>query len=189
MFFEDSWFSSIKTVCQLWNQFKCHNGGILKPNHSRFPKAWIERTMKDWSMGSHIVLEGWATREGVDLVAIGYKYNLRKSLCFICHKDTGLTEFTDFYEAKWKDGNGNTNSRRVPRPDVMGRYFRVCNQIKAITIGIGEVLGKYVRLLLHHYYYFRNLRHGFMEGVPVPSEQAASAQGDGKEEFFQSFGS
>jgi hypothetical protein len=129
MFFGDSWFSSVETVCQLWNRFKCHYGGILKTNHSRFPKAWIEETMKDWPAGSHIVLEGQATREGVGLIAIGYKYNSRKSLCFISHKDAGATECTDFYEAKWKDRNGNTESRRVPRPDVMGRYFRVCNRV------------------------------------------------------------
>jgi hypothetical protein len=129
VFFGDSWFSSVETTCQLWNRFKCRYGGILKTNHSRFPKAWIEKTMKDWPAGSHIVLEGRATREGVDLIAIGYKYNSRKSLCFICHKDAGSTECTDFYEAKWKDSNGNTESRRVPRPDVMGRYFRVCNRV------------------------------------------------------------
>ncbi len=68
-------------------------------------------------------LEGRATREGGDLIAIGYKYNSRKSLCFICQKNAGSTEYTDFYEAKWKDSNGTTESRRVPRPDVMGRYF------------------------------------------------------------------
>jgi hypothetical protein len=130
VFFGDSWFSSVESVCQLWNRFNCRYAGILKTNHSRFPKAWIERTMKDWPAGSHIVLEGEATREGgVGLIAIGYKYNSRKSLCFICHKDAGATECTDFYEAKWKDRNGNTESRRVPRPDIMGRYFRVCNRV------------------------------------------------------------
>jgi hypothetical protein len=33
------------------------------------------------------------------------------------------------YEVKWKDGNGNTESRQVPRPDIMGRHFRVCNRV------------------------------------------------------------
>jgi hypothetical protein len=129
VFFGDSWFSSVETTCQLWSKFRCRYGGILKTNHSRFPRKWTETTMKDWPAGSHIVLEGRATREGVNLIAIGYKYNSRKSLCFICHKDAGSTECPDFYEAKWKDGNSNTESRRVPRPDIMGRYFRVCNQV------------------------------------------------------------
>jgi hypothetical protein len=119
LFFGDSWFSSAETTCQLWNRFKCRYGGILKTNHTRFPKAWIERTMKDWPAGSHIVLEGQVTREGVDLIAIGCKCNCRKSLCFICHKDAGSTECTDFYKAKWKDANGNTESRRVLRPGIM----------------------------------------------------------------------
>ena len=129
VFFGDSWFSSVESTCQLWNRFKCCYAGILKTNHSQFPKAWIEKTMKDWPAGSHIVLEGQATREGVDLIAIGYKYNSRKSLCLICHKGAGSTECNDFYEAKWKDANSNTESRRVPRLDIMGRYFRVYNEV------------------------------------------------------------
>jgi hypothetical protein len=128
VFFGDSWFSSVETTCQLWSKFGCRHGGILNSNHSRFPKKWTETTMKDWPAGSHIVLEGRATREGVDLIAMGHKHNSRKSLCFICHKDAGSTECTDFYEAKWKDGNGNPESGRVPRPDIMGRCVRVCNR-------------------------------------------------------------
>jgi hypothetical protein len=124
VFFGDSWFSSVETTCQLWSKFGCRHGGILKTNHSRFPKKWTERTMKDWPVGSHIGLDGRAARGGVDLIAIGCKCDSRKSLCFICHK-----ECTDFYEAKWKDGNGNAESRRVPRPDIMGRHFRVCNRV------------------------------------------------------------
>ena len=91
MFFGDSWFSSVESTCKLWNRFKCRYAGILKTNHSRFPKVWIERTIKDWPTGSHIVLERRATR--------------------VCHKGAGSTECTDFYEAKWKDANGNTESR------------------------------------------------------------------------------
>jgi len=36
------------------------------------PKDFIERTMKTWPAGSHIVLEG-SVSEGVDLLAVGYK--------------------------------------------------------------------------------------------------------------------
>jgi hypothetical protein len=87
--------------------------------------------MKDWPpAGSHTVFEGRATGEGVDLlIAIGHKHNLRKSLCFISHKDAGAKECMDFYEAKWKDDNGNTEFRQVPKPDVVGRCFQVCNRV------------------------------------------------------------
>ena len=65
--------------------------------------------MEDWPTGSHhiLALVGRATREGVDLIAIGYMYNSRKSLCFIYHKGAGSTECTDFYEAKWNEANSN----------------------------------------------------------------------------------
>jgi hypothetical protein len=48
VFFGDLWLSSVETTCRVWSRFKCRCGGILKTNHSRFPKAWMERTMKDW---------------------------------------------------------------------------------------------------------------------------------------------
>ena len=37
--FGDSWFSSIKSTCQVWNRFKCCYDRFLKTNHSWFPKA------------------------------------------------------------------------------------------------------------------------------------------------------
>jgi hypothetical protein len=52
------------------------------------------------SAGLHAVLEGRASREGVDLIAMGHECDSRKLLSFICHKDAGATECTDFYKVK-----------------------------------------------------------------------------------------
>jgi len=47
--------------------------------------------MKTWPAGSHIVMEGLA--DNGDLLAIGYKYNSKKILCFAYfNKNIGVTE-------------------------------------------------------------------------------------------------
>jgi len=84
--------------------------------------------MKSWPAGSHIVMEG-TTENGIDLLAIGYKYNSRKILCFILTKNVGSTVPTCYYETRWIDPNGNTMCRRVPRPKIIDDYFSHSNAI------------------------------------------------------------
>eukprot|EP00977_Amphora_coffeiformis_P008952 scaffold2029_cov181-Amphora_coffeaeformis.AAC.1 len=50
--------------------------GIVKTAHAKFPKKYLEETMETWLAGSHLVLE--STIDGVNCIAIGYKYNSRK---------------------------------------------------------------------------------------------------------------
>jgi hypothetical protein len=59
----------------------------------------------------------------VELLAIGYKYNSRKVLCFVCTKDAGPTTSGVAYQAKWTDEYGNVRARPVERPEVISRYF------------------------------------------------------------------
>ena len=123
----DSWFASVDTAVQLQKKLNANFIGIVKTSHSKFPKMWIEQTMKDWPPGSHIVLQ--ANSEGVDLFACGYKYNKRKVCCFIFNKGAGHTEEGTPYVAKWKDENNNTRTREVPRPDVISKYFGQSNVV------------------------------------------------------------
>ena len=83
--------------------------------------------MKEWPGGSHIVLE--SKIKGVDLLAIGYKYNKKKVLFFIATKGAGHTEPGEPYVAKWKDKNLNTLTREVPRPEIVSKYFQKSNVI------------------------------------------------------------
>jgi hypothetical protein len=48
-----------------------HLIGVVKTSHARFPKQYLEDNLKDKKAGSRLVLT-WV--EGVDLVAMGYKY-------------------------------------------------------------------------------------------------------------------
>ena len=122
----DSWFSSVPAAVGVAEYG--HYIGVLKTAHARYPKTFIETTMQEWPAGSHLLLET-KTPEGVDLLAIGYKYNKRKVNCFIATKGAGHTEEGVSYEARWKDNNGNTMSRDVPRPHIISKYFKHCNKV------------------------------------------------------------
>jgi hypothetical protein len=124
----DSWFASVNTAEQL--ALKCNSRfvGVVKTAHGRYPKLFLEQKMKNWPAGSHLVLEG-TTLTGVRLLAIGYKYNKRKVLCFIATATAGHTEQGEPYKAKWIGDNGEKFMKTVPRPDVIARYFRFSNGI------------------------------------------------------------
>jgi len=48
LYFGDSWFASITCTVELWQHFNVHFLGVVKTNHARFPKEFIESTMKNW---------------------------------------------------------------------------------------------------------------------------------------------
>ena len=85
--------------------------------------------MKDWPGGSHLVMET-KTINNTGLLAIGYKYNRRKVLCFLTTKGAGHTKAEKaYYKTRWKDENNNTQSRGVPRSEICSKYFENCNAI------------------------------------------------------------
>ena len=67
--------------------------------------------MKEWPAGSHLVLEA-TTDVNMKLLAVGYKYNKGKVTCFIATAGAGHTEAGVSYEARWKDDNLNTCSKK-----------------------------------------------------------------------------
>jgi hypothetical protein len=131
--FGDSWFVSVEAVTHAWLEpgIGVRLGGIVKTSHSRYPKDYLETTMKDWPSGSHLVME--ATNligsEEVELIAIGYKYNSRKVICFLCHKSIGRTTPGTPYKAKFRDANEHGRHRDVPRPYIISKYFKDSNKI------------------------------------------------------------
>jgi hypothetical protein len=65
----------------------------------------------------------------VKLIAIGYKYNKKRTLQFIMSENAGSTKSGDPYQMKFSDDNGNMHSRDVPRPQVISDYFRESNYV------------------------------------------------------------
>ena len=120
----DSWFSSVDLVENMNENYI----GVVKTNHSRYPKQFLQSKMQNWPAGSHLllrtVLNKGRRREKV-IYALGYKYSKAKVLFFIFNEGAGHTECFEknAYEAKWKDTNLNTLTRMIPRPQVCHLYF------------------------------------------------------------------
>lgn len=127
IFLGDSWFSSVPLCVQMQQKLNSHYIGVVKTNHANYPKQFLLKTMSEWPAGSHLVLE--ATSDNVPLLAVGYKYNSRKVHCFVATKGAGHTEKGVSYMAGWKDENGNTLTQRVPRPEIVSKYYSRSNII------------------------------------------------------------
>ena len=128
LFFGDSWFGSVKAACQV-RKLGHHGCFIIKTAHSRTPKKFLEEKMKGFPGGTWIVMEGFAESEGVPLVCIGYKYNVKKVLVFISTKGAGSTQPGQPYLAKFPDKFGNVCTREVARPEIISNYFNRSNVV------------------------------------------------------------
>ena len=117
----DSWFASVDTVVQLKKRFNANFIGVIKTNHSKYPKKWLEEMMKEWPPGSHLLLK--TTHDNVTLFTCGYKYLKRKVCCFIFTEGAGHTAGGHCYEAKWNDDNRYTMTKEFPYLQVISKYF------------------------------------------------------------------
>jgi hypothetical protein len=75
IYYGDSWFTSRRLCTAARERFGHEYFGALKTNHSGTPKEEINTIMKDWPLGSYLVVEC----EELKLFMIGCKYNYRKS--------------------------------------------------------------------------------------------------------------
>ena len=122
----DAWFGSVKAAVAL---AKAGYKAVLqiKTGHGLFPKKFIEDTLKDAPGGVWIVLQ--STCQGIPLVAFGYCYSTRTTLCFVATKDAGSTTKGKPYQMKYTDDWGNVHIRDVDRPDIISRFFESSNMI------------------------------------------------------------
>ena len=116
----DSWFGSVTTAYEHARR-KVHFIGAVKTAHSGFPKSYLEELLKPMPSGVCCILE--TDVNGVQLQAIGYKYNRKKVLLFVCTKGAGPTDFGAPYVAHFCDEFENLCSRNIDRPGVVSRYF------------------------------------------------------------------
>ena len=121
----DAWFGSVRAAAAAWKK----NMDVvyqIKSNHGLYPKQFIKDQLKDAPGGTSIVLEG-KHPEGAELIAIGYRYNSKVTLCFVMTKQAGSARAGRPYEMKFSDTHGNVHVRLVDRPAVISDFFEVSN--------------------------------------------------------------
>jgi len=123
----DSWFASVKTA-EAIHEAGHEWIGVVKTSHSLFPKQFLESTLKTWPGGMNLALET-TTAKGVRLIAVGYKYNSSKVLCFVATKNAGSTTAGEPYRARFLDDHDILISRPVDRPELISTYFPRSNGI------------------------------------------------------------
>ena len=85
--------------------------------------------MKDFLGGTCVFLQGKCGCTGVDLVAIGYKYNTKKVLQFVTTLGADSTEKGTIYKAKYNDRFGNVCYQDVPCLAVISTHFLYSNAV------------------------------------------------------------
>ena len=101
--------------------------GVIKQAHSLFPKDYLQNKLAPLPAGSRLVMTG--KHNDQDLLAIGYKYNRKKVLFFVCTPGAGSIEDGTPYTQRWADDNGNIMTRLIPRPAVLSKYFEVSPRV------------------------------------------------------------
>ena len=99
----------------------------IKNAHSLFPKKELEDAMKDAPGGKWLTMK--TTVEGIDILAIAYKYNSKKTLFFCAPEGAGATIDGEPYVTRWPDQHGNLQSRNVLRLVLCSRYFGMSNKV------------------------------------------------------------
>eukprot|EP00873_Tetraselmis_striata_P015222 jgi/Tetstr1/435486/TSEL_024391.t1 len=116
----DAWFGSVKAAVQVGKMGR-HFIGVVKTGHGLFPKAFLKSQLTSAPAGSRVALS--AIVDGVDLMAVGYKYNMRKVLFLVATAGASPLEDGNPYIQRWADDFGNTVTRSIPRPYVLSNYF------------------------------------------------------------------
>jgi hypothetical protein len=119
---DDAWFGSVRTASEVG--FHGHEGVFqVKQYSALYPKDFITKALEDAPGGVSIVLEGTAPN-GISLIALGYRYSHKTTLCFVMTTKAGRTMPGNLYVMQYTDGFGNLCTRDVERPDVISTFFK-----------------------------------------------------------------
>ncbi len=99
----------------------------IKGSHALFPKEALEDALRGAPGGSHLEMQ--AIINGHNYIAVGYKYNSKKTLFFLAPEGAGGTVDGEPYVTKWPDEHGNVMTRNVLRNLLVSRYFILFNKV------------------------------------------------------------
>jgi len=74
----------------------------------------MEDSLEDFPGRTHTITQCTIPDE-VELIAVGYRYNSKVTLCFVVTKNAGSIREGEPYEMKFIDYNGNVHVRLVSR--------------------------------------------------------------------------
>ncbi len=124
----DAWFGSVKTCSSLLG-YGIESIFQVKTAHKDYPKKFIDEKLKNMPGGVHLVLEGIHEITEEKLIAIGYRYNSKKTLFFVMSPGAGSTRPGTPYEMKFPTEHENVGVRMVDRPDAISKFFMHSNVI------------------------------------------------------------
>ena len=126
VFFFDSGWGGVDMADKLARKGK-KNIVHVKNNFAGFPKEFLEEQLRGMPGGSH--LEMTTEVDGVKLIAIGTKYNSKKTQFHLVTEGAGSTLPGRPYVSKFHDELGNVLTREVARPAAVSRYFSKFNKV------------------------------------------------------------
>jgi hypothetical protein len=93
----------------------------IKNSFAGFPMKELEDQLRGMPGGSH--LEMRTTVDGIPLIAMGAKFNSKKTCFFCCPVGAAPTTPGEPYVTKFPDADRNVHTRNVDRPALSARYF------------------------------------------------------------------
>jgi hypothetical protein len=97
----------------------------IKNSHAGFPMEILEKNLRGMPGGSHLEMK--CDIDGIVVIALGYKFNSKKTLFFSFAEGCATTTPGEPYVTQWPDELGNVLTREVDRPAAPARYFLTFN--------------------------------------------------------------
>ena len=128
-YFADIWPSRVKIAEEVSNWVLDYYR-LAKMSHKIFFFDMLEKLMKEWLRGSHLVIKSTPRVPGDrPLIAIWYKYNSQKALGFISTKGMEvLIQVIPIYPVFLKF-NSNVYILPAVCTHILSRYLNACNAI------------------------------------------------------------
>jgi hypothetical protein len=102
----------------------------VKRYHAGLPVERLAKEMETARSGCWLTMT--CTIDGIEVVAVAYKYNAKKTLFFLAPVGAGSLAPGKPYVARWPDDHLNVNWREVLRPALISRFFAYSPKVSSL---------------------------------------------------------
>lgn len=110
----DSWFGSVCTAVEVYNQFGVHSSWIIKQNQSWFPKKGLHKVLKsrfkERPAGPWVVFK--TVISGVPIFAMAYAWS-QKGVSYILSTCGSTEPSPNMYRSYFEDDFGNVSCKDI----------------------------------------------------------------------------